>query len=333
MAGVSTKTVSRVSNRENTVAAETVIRVEKAIEELGYRANPLARSLRTGRDDAIAIIVTTIADPFFASVVDAVEASARDAGLFLLVAASGRTADEERAVVSGVLHRSIRGVIIVPAYLDYGAERLLVGAGGVPVVFVDRPPTGVAADVVLIDNEATARAAAEHLIAHGHRRIAFVGTGIDHYPVTARLSGYQDALTAHGLAYDPALVIAHDPTAGAHPPLMAHALAAGDPATAVLCANEVASLATVGELRRGGRTDVAVVSFDDFPMADALDPAITVACQDPALMGRRAFELLRDRIDGKRRRPRTVVLPTTFIERGSGEIRPPSRKGATRRRA
>jgi LacI family transcriptional regulator len=101
----------------------------------------------------------------------------------------------------------------------------------------------------------------------------------------------------------------------------------------VLCGDEVAALAVVRELHRDGRTDVAVVSFDDSPMADALDPAITVASQDAVLMGRRAFELLRERIDGTKREPRRVVLPTTFIERGSGEIRPRATAGVIRRRS
>jgi LacI family transcriptional regulator len=78
----------------------------------------------------------------------------------------------------------------------------------------------------------------------------------------------------------------------------------------------------IGQLRRAGRRDVAIVSFDDFPMADTLDPAVTVLVQDPVLMGRRAFELLHDRIHGNKTEPRTVIVPTTFVERGSGEISP-----------
>ena len=97
-------------------------------------------------------------------------------------------------------------------------------------------------------------------------------------------------------------------------------------------AGQSSSVAVVRELHLSKRTDVAVVSFDDFPMADALEPAITVARQDPALMGRRAFGLLLERIDGKRTRPRKVVLPTTFIERGSGEIRPAIDASPRRRR-
>jgi LacI family transcriptional regulator len=332
-AGVSTKTVSRFTNGDDYVAAETAQRIREAIDQLGYRTNPLARSLRKGRDEAVAIIVESIADPFFASVVDAVEEVARNAGLFLIVASSGRTASEERAVVNGILNRSVRGLIIVPSHLAYGAEHFPIGPGGVPVVFIDRPPAALTADVVMINNTSTARTCAEHLIAHGHRRIAFVGTEIDHHPINDRLAGYREALSAHGLAYDPTLVTSHRHTMSDDDPLLAVALASSDPATAVLCANAVCSLSVVGELHRAKRTDVAVVSFDDFPMADALDPAITVARQDPALIGKRAFALLCDRIEGKKTRPRTVVLPTTFIERGSGEIRPPAKASLRPRRS
>jgi len=99
-------------------------------------------------------------------------------------------------------------------------------------------------------------------------------------------------------------------------------LAAPDPVTALITANATASQAVVREMHRIGRTDVAVVSFDDFPMADALDPAITVALQDPVEMGTRAFELLLGRIRGDGAPPNRLVLPTTFIERGSGELSP-----------
>lgn len=327
-AGVSTKTVSRVANGEEAVAADTVRRVQAAIDELGYRANPMARSLRTGRDDAIAVVVTSIADPFFASVVDAVEEAARENGWFLLVGTTGRNAVEERAVLNAIIQRSVRGLVIVPAHLDYATAQLPIGPGGVPVVFVDRPPVNVAADVVMIDNAAIAGACAEHLIARGHQRIGFAATsaeavGAGHYPVIMRLEGYRRALAAHGIVFDPALVISHERGTNDGEPLLADVLDLSDPPTAFLCANELASLAIVGALRRNGRSDVAVVCFDDFPMADALSPAVTVARQDPVLMGRKAFELLRNRIDGSTRRPRTVILPTTFIERGSGEISPP----------
>jgi DNA-binding LacI/PurR family transcriptional regulator/tagatose-1,6-bisphosphate aldolase len=322
LAGVSIKTVSRVTNSDGQVASETADRVRQAIEELGYLASPIARSLRTGRDDAVGLVVESIGDPFFASVTEAVEEAAREAGLFLLIASAGQTPDQERAVVRGLLDRSVRGLIIVPCHLAYGAEGFLTRPESVPVVFVDRPADDLEADVVMIDNAATARAATEHLIAHGHRRIAFVGTELDHYPVNARIDGYRQALADHGEPYDPSLVISYHRPAIKDDLLRRGPLAAADPATAVLCGNLLSSLSVVGELHRIRRTDVAMVSIDDFPVADALDPAITVAGQHPELMGRRAFELLLDRIAGVTAPPRRIVLPTNFIARGSGELRP-----------
>jgi LacI family transcriptional regulator len=322
LAGVSIKTVSRVTNGDSYVAADTAGRVRRAIEELGYLANPIARSLRIGRDDAVGVIVESIGDPFFASVIESVEDAAREAGLFLLIASAGQTPDQERAAVRGMLNRSVRGLIIVPCHLTYGSERLLDRPENVPVVFADRPPIDLDADVVMIDNMATGRSAAEHLIAFGHRRIAFVATGVGRYPLSARLAGYRQALQQHGLAYDPALVISH------HRPengelLLGGPLADRDPATAVLCGNLLASLAVARELHRTRRTDVAMVGIDDFPVADSLDPPVTVATQPPELMGRQAFELLLGRIAGETSPPRRVVLPTRFIIRGSGEIRCP----------
>src|SRR5579875_1850503 len=159
-AEVSVTTVSRVINGDPYVAEETSLRVREAIAQLDYRINPMARSLRTGTDEAVGLLVETIGDPFFASVIDAVEEAARAAGLFLLIASAGENAEQERAVVTGLLNRSVRGMLIVPC-----------------------PAPGVDADTVMIYNAANARMATEHLIAHRHRRIAFAGTEVSRYPV------------------------------------------------------------------------------------------------------------------------------------------------------
>jgi LacI family transcriptional regulator len=190
----------------------------------------------------------------------------------------------------------------------------------VPVVFVDRPCPGLEADNVLVDNREAARDATAHLIAHGHRRIAFVGTGMERYPLQQRLAGYEEALEAAGVAFDRRLVIV-DSRSG---PIVEPALKLADPATAVFSSNAVSSLHTVRELHLLGRTDLAFVSFDDFSMADSLTPPITVARQDPGLMGRTATDLLLRRIRGDESPAHHVRLPTTFIVRGSGELAPPA---------
>jgi LacI family transcriptional regulator len=324
LSGVSIMTVSRVINADSEVTSATAQRVREAIETLGYRPNPLARSLRTGHDEAIGLVVETIGDPFFAAVTEAVEEAARKAGLFLIIASTGKSPDQERAVILDLLHRSVCGLIVVPCFLAYGKERLPIGAGGVPVVFVDRPPIDLEADTVLVHNEDGARHATAHLIAHGHRRIAFAGTGIERFSLQRRLDGYRSALADAGIAYDPSLVVSYAPDTHERSPVLAKVLTLGDPATAVLSANAVASLEVVRELHSLARTDIAFVSFDDFAIADSLTPPVTVARQDPALMGRTATYLLLRRIRGDTGPPRHVLLPTTFLERGSGEIEPRS---------
>jgi LacI family transcriptional regulator len=324
LAGVSIKTVSRVVNGEPNVTANTTKRVLAAIRTLGYRPNPLARSLRTGRDEAVGLVVERIGDPFFAALTEAVEEAAREAGLFLIIASAGESVSQERAVILGLLHRSVCGLVARPSLLDYGTERLPIGAGGVPVVFVDRPPGSVEADTVLVNNADSARRATAHLISHGHRRIAFVGTALDRLPLQWRLEGYRAALADAGIAYDGDLVVSHERPSRELQPFLTAVLALKDPATAVLSANAVASLDVVNELHSTSRTDIAFVGFDDFPMAGALTPPVTVARQDPALMGRTAMELLLKRIRGDESPPRHVMLPTTFVVRGSGEIEGPA---------
>jgi LacI family transcriptional regulator len=215
------------------------------------------------------------------------------------------------------------GLIARPSHLDFARERLAIGAGGVPVVFVDRPSGFDEADSVLVDNTDAACRATAHLITHGHRRIALVGTALDRLPVRWRLEGYRAALADAGIDYDVDLVVSHARFDPGHPPFLSGVLGLRAPPTAVLSASAVASIDVVSELHRGGRTDIAFVGFDDFPMADFLTPAVTVARQDPALMGRTAMALLVQRIRGDISPPRQVVLPTTFVVRGSGEIAPP----------
>jgi LacI family transcriptional regulator len=134
-----------------------------------------------------------------------------------------------------------------------------------------------------------------------------------------------------GIDYDGDLVVSHTRLTPDRPPFLTDVLGLRRPATAVLSADAMASLDVVSELHRAARADIAFVGFDDFPMADSLTPAVTVARQDPALMGRTAMALLLARIRGDSSPPKHVVLPTTFVVRGSGEIPPPKGRGGAGR--
>jgi LacI family transcriptional regulator len=167
-----------------------------------------------------------------------------------------------------------------------------------------------------------------HLIAHGHRRIGFVSTAIDRFTSRERLSGYCAALEAAGLPFDSELVVNGPYKAPVELFHLDQILNGPDPATAIFSADNVSSLGVVSLLHRSARLDVAFVGFDDFLVSEALIPPVTVVSQDPVLMGRTAAEMLMRRIAGDKSPPIRVILPTSLIVRGSGEIRPPASRAA-----
>ncbi|MFG2129528.1 LacI family DNA-binding transcriptional regulator [Streptomyces sp. NPDC048751] len=321
--GVSAKTVSRVLNEDGPVAPATRERVMEAVERLGFRPNLMARHMRLGRSDtAIGLIVPDMSNPFFATVVSGIESVTHDRGLTLLVGSSAQDAERERSLVGTFLARRVSALLMAPTpSADHGylkAER----AAGLPVVFLDRPGSGLTTDSVLSSNRGGAREGTAHLIRHGHQRIGFVGdTPAALYTRRKRLEGYRDALVAAGLPYDRALV------AGGHDVRGAAAeterlLTLADPPTALFAANNFASMGAVLGLARAGRKDVALVGFDDIPLAEALEPALTVVAQEPTAMGATAATIALARLDGDRSRARSTEIPTRLVPRGSGELRP-----------
>lgn len=322
LAGVSIKTVSRVVNGEPSVTGPTAARVLDAVERLGYRPNPLARSLRTGTDAAVGVVVEAISDPFFSGLTEVIEEAVRARGLFLIVA-SARTSELEYAAVRGLLHRAVSGLIVVPGGFDYGSRSLGLGPGGIPIVFVDRPPIGLDADTVLIENEQCAFDATMHLLARGHRRVAFAAVNLDTYTLRNRFDGYRRALAAAEVPYDDRLVISTPRRLDEFPVALSAALARPSGPTAVLAANSITTVRVVATLHRVARTDVAFVGFDDFPTADTLEPAVTVVRQDVERIGQAAAKLLFQRLDGDTSPTQRVAVPTELICRGSGELPPP----------
>ncbi|PRX53300.1 LacI family transcriptional regulator [Nonomuraea fuscirosea] len=322
--GVTAKTVSRVLNDEGPVAVETRERVLAAVMRLGYQPNLMARNTRVGaRDAAIGLVIPEMGNPFFGTVAGGVESAVRARGLTLIVGSSDETAGLEQSLIATFLARRVSALMVVPAaggdHRHLRSERV----AGLPIVFLDRPAAGLTADCVVSANREGSRAGVAHLIGYGHRRIGFVGdVPATLYTRRERLQGYRDALEAAGLPFDRSLVdTGHDMEAAARATLRLLALA--DPPTALFAGNNFASMGAVLALARAGRKDVALVGFDDLPLAEVLDPPLTVVAQDPAAVGAAAADLVLSRLDGDRSRARRVVVPTRLLTRGSGELPPP----------
>ncbi|WP_305782512.1 LacI family DNA-binding transcriptional regulator [Symbioplanes lichenis] len=316
LAGVSLKTASRALNDEPNVAEDTGRRVREAADRLGYRINGIARELRRGATSAlVGLISGDLTNPFYSAVASGIERELRQHGLQLVTANNDEDAELERSLVEAFLQRRVRALLVVPS----GERHDHLAVEGVPFVFLDRPPAGLAADAVLIDNVGGARAAAEHLLAGGHRKVALVADLARKVPQRGRIDGFVQAMGAAGNAdWEPYLrTDVHD--VGRAEQVVRDLLALPAPPTALFTTN---NRLTTGALRalRGVPDPPALVGFDDFDLADVI--GATVVAHDSVAMGREAARLAHERISGFRGPARTVTISTSVIPRGSGE-RPP----------
>jgi LacI family transcriptional regulator len=325
LANVSVKTVSRVINGEPKVSPQVRRQVFEAAERLGYRRNMTASNLRRGqRTASIGVLVQDLSNDFCGELLRSVEERARERGVVVMSASLDDEPERERDLVTGLVHRRCDGLVLMPATVDQSYLLPEVMAG-LKVVVVDRPPRNIAVDSVTVDNRRGARHATEHLMAHGHRRVAGLVDSLGIATAVERLAGYREALGRAGLPVDPALEHAGARTAEEAAEAVAAMLDLPDPPTALFCGRNVISVGAVRALRsRGLQREVAVIGFDDFPTADLLEPGLTTIRQDARAEGEHAVDLLLARLDGDDGPARSIVLSTELIERGSGELPGPA---------
>ncbi|WP_285391955.1 LacI family DNA-binding transcriptional regulator [Streptomyces sp. RKAG337] len=329
-AGVSPMTVSRVISGESAVSPDTTARVEQAVRKLGYQRNDNARNLRSKNlgTSTIGLVVDDLANPFYALMARSVEDEAHRRGYLVLVGSTNDEPRREQEVVAAFCARQVDGLILVPTIGNHGFLKQPM-EGGTRVVCVDRPAKGLAVDTVTVDNRAGANRAVTHLLDHGHTRIAYLGDRFGIWTQRERYAGYQEALAARGVTEDPELVrheLRSQPDAAA---ALAELRALRHPPTALFTSNDLITIGVMDGLGQaeGGLFDrIAIVGFDDFPLAERLSPPLTVVSQDPVALGSTAANLLFSRIDGDRSAPRSVILLTRFIVRGSGETRADGRR-------
>lgn len=321
VAGVSFKTVARVVNGEPGVRPETAERVMAAVRQLGFRRNAVAASFKRGiSEDTIGLVIDDVSNPFFATLTRAIEDVTRAQGLQVIMASSDREPKRERAVIESLVGQRLGGLLVVPVGRDhrYLARELRLGTA---VVFLDRPQGHLRADTVIVDNYGGARQGTQHLISHGHQRIAILAHPLDVYTMIERLRGFKDAIADAGITLDPDLV-RHGLENVDDAAQAASELLTREPApTAIFGANNRMTVGAIRAITESGRR-VAVVGFDDFELATALATPVTVVRPDVVRLGRLGAELLVRRMRGWDGDPEKIVLPTELVARGSGEIPP-----------
>lgn len=322
-ASVSAATVSRVLNGDQSVGASYRRRVLRAVEELGYRPNRLARSLRTQRTAVIGVVVSDIENPHFSEMVRAVEDEAYRRGYRVLVCNTDESADKQRSYLETLVEERAVGVIVSPSDPDDPEISELLD-GGTAVVAFDREVADPRADAVIADNVDASRTAVELLVGAGHERITFVGGRRDVETGAERLDGFELTMRAHGL--EPRSVEGDFRIEGGYE-AVAGLLRDGERPSALVVAN---NLMTIGALRALGEAgvrvpdEVALVAFDDPVWAQFVDPPLTTLAQPVRRMSTEATSLLLERVTGSRVDPRRTVHPFELRRRRScGTLAPP----------
>jgi LacI family transcriptional regulator len=324
LAGVGLKTVSRVVNAEPGVSPALEAKVRLAIEQLNYRRDANASMLRRlgNKTQTIGLVLEDVANPFSSALHRAIEDAARARHVLVFAGSCEEDPLRERELIGSFRDRRVDGIIVVPASHDhtylYEEQR-----AGTALVFVDRPAGHLDADSVASNNVGGAVQAVEHLLAHGHRRIGFLGDLLSISTAEQRLQGYTRALERAGIAHEPALIRTgiRDPEAAAR--AVGELLALDEPPTALFTSQNLSTIGAIRALRNAGlERKIALIGFDDVALADLLDPAVSVVAQDPQELGRTAAELLFRRLDGDTSPSVHRVVPVELIARGSGEIRP-----------
>jgi LacI family transcriptional regulator len=314
LAGVSIKTVSRVINDEPNVSAATTERVLKAVAELGFRRNDMARNLRAGLSSAtIGLVIEDLGNPFYGAVAKGVEDVARSHGAMVIVVSSEEDGTREAELVMSLVQRRVDGLLVVPSSDDHRYLKPELDMG-MPVVFLDRPPERVRVDQVLFDNVGGAERGVDHLLSRGHKRIGVIGPDASIFTVRERYEGFVAAVEAAGGRVDSRLVDldCRDPEGAAQ--AATRMLALRRPPTAFFALNNRMTVGVMRAIWPDAATEI--VGFDDFELADMLPLPITIIASDGAEMGRRACALLFDRLHGPAgRRARQVVVPTTLVSR------------------
>jgi len=312
LAGVSAATVSRVVNNGRYIRPETRASVERAIAELGFQRNEIARTLRPGQTaETIGLVIEDPANPFWSAITRGAEETAQRYQHMLVVGSTGLSFERESDLLRDLVRRRVDGLLVVPtpqAHRDLHAEL----ARWVPMVFIDRAPRGVAADSVLLDNRGGARKAVEHLLSRGYRRIAYVGGDPAVGTGASRLAGYKHALKNAGLAVDPKLVSLGNYTVEAALAATTQLLSGSD---AVFADNNRMCLGVLQAVYRHG-ADIGVAGFDDVELADLLPTPVALVAYDAVEMGRHAAELLFERIAGGTGPFKRAVHPTRIVLRG-----------------
>ena len=319
-AGVSSTTVSHVINTTRFVSEETRQRVLGAMEELGYRPNYLARSLRRGETHTLGLILPDSANPFFAEIAHSIEDIAFLKGYSLILCNTEGDLEKERLYVEVLSNKQVDGMIFVAAGAQTDSLKELLRLG-TPLVIVDRDLSkDLDVDTVITDNRQGGYKATHRLIDLGHRRIACITGPSNLTPSAERVSGYLDALIESGISGDEQMIVRGDfhPRSGSE--ATRHLLGLENPPTAIFACNDLMAIGVISAASESGYPvpdKLAVIGFDDIELASLTNPPLTTIAQPKAEICKTAIHLLLERINVRAKQAQRILIPGKMIIRAS----------------
>jgi LacI family transcriptional regulator len=318
-AGVSVTVVSYVvNNGPRPVSPGTRAKVEKAIEELGYYPNELARSLRQQRSLTIGLLIPNLTNPVYAEIARNMEDVCTKAGYLVLLCDSARDPAQEKRFMRMLRAKQVDGVVLIPSQKPSDLIDILEAAR-IPAVILEHDLPGT--HFIAIDDLQGGRLGTQHLLDLGHRRIGLIRRHPSSALSAERFTGYRQAIEAAGIAFDPCLIVECEAGQAEGYQGMQQLLALREPPTAVFTHNDVLALGAMHAIWCAGQSipgDISIVGYDDIASSGYLTPPLTTVKFPKDRMGRQAAHMILQLVRNTEAPPaRKVVLPVELVVRAS----------------
>lgn len=318
-AGVTKSTVSHVINRTRAVSPETVAAIERAMDELGYVPNILARSLARATTDTVGLAISSLSNIYFSDIIQAVEKACTRRGLMVFLADTADNPEQELKLVRALHQRRVDGIILAPCADPEQRTIRYLRENDIPCVLLDRL-VSTDFDQVGVENTNAVKQLVDHLAWHGHRRIGMLSNQSGLATTSERIEGYRLGLKANDIAWDDTLLEAGSDDSAANIEAMLRLLDLSDRPTAIITGNNLSTIGAMHAIRERGLKipqNIALAGFDDFDWADLFEPRLTLIAQPVAQISETAATMLMERIAHRTRPPRTVRLDPSLILRES----------------
>lgn len=318
-AQVSIATVSRVLNGKDSTTAEIRERVMRSVEKLGYQPNMIARSLRMRKSFVLGLIIPNITNPFFANIARAVEDIALQSGYVVTIFSSDQNLVKEKHYTEFMCNRMVDGAVVAVAD-QFSSNLDQLANTEIPVVLIDRHLENSTFDRVMVDTFGATYRAVEYLIERGYKRIGMIAGPQNVSTAVDKARGYQQAIVDHKMPLEENLLLYGDYTEESGIALGRQILCQPNHPDALIVSNNLMTLGIYRVIKEYGLRiphEIALIGFDDIHWSSLVTPPITMIDQPTYELGQKAIEFLLDRIAGNTQEPRTHILRTQLIIRGS----------------